>query len=146
MRRCVTVYSTTVAEVEPPRNSSREQSARKHAKFCLFSCTQLDHGADPTMYTGMHATTHGGGTTPLHCAAYNGAIESAKLLLEYGANLHGETRRPLISVVVPVGVADAGKLADKDIMRLGVDVGQFLLSEVCSTVITRGNMYLSVLP
>ena len=59
---------------------------------------------------------------------------------------YGGNNGPLISVVVPVGVADAGKLADKDIMRLGVDVGQFLLSEVCSTVITRGNMYLSVLP
>ena len=40
----------------------------------------------------MHPT-HGSGTTPLISEAYNGAIESAKLLLEYGANLHDTTRR-----------------------------------------------------
>ena len=51
----------------------------------------LDHGADPTMHTSLH-NKYSDDSTPLIAAAYNGAIESANLLLEYGANLHDTTR------------------------------------------------------
>ena len=50
----------------------------------------MDCRHDPTNHTtGLHSTH---GKSPLLCAAYHGGIESAKLLLEHGANLHGTFR------------------------------------------------------